>query len=491
MLARAAIDQASTDTVTDIDGLEGVHLILRQDGRPVAATSATRVCGSAHPLKDALAALLAEVRRQGGRQGLPDALFRAGLSAATLELDAAGPLVPLTGRGLDLIGRDLDPATSGIAVRVDDQWHIRYPAALRMTGGAATAGMVEELAMVAGLTPSELSAARLRGQAAIYRFDTIDLVQVAGEFGPRHFQRGLADPLWPDTPLPAVAALTLAGRNLVNRLWLAPDGGDWLLGSTYHPSEDLWRPLNASARDRAFAALALKRLSGVEGIPPDLSRQAGERSTHLAASLPNDDPVIEAAKLVLQQQADRAAVLALLHDPSAPLVERSIAAWAIASCNEQPDAAVSAFLDHATLLPPSTALHALPWLAWADGLTAHAAGAPRRMETLWHGLDRLALADVPSRKVTADMLPIAAFLASEPADTGDSTMHQPLRVLQSLLVGPREAVFFRSPARATGGIKLAAWDERMPLWSQTMGILLLCEAAAAPPPASDPKEPST
>ncbi len=493
MQARTAIDQADAAGINDVPGVEGVHLVLRHDGRPVAATVATRAEGSLNPVADAVAALLAEARREGTMGDLPEPLFRSGLATATLELDAAGPFVAMTGRDTQRIGQDLDPAASGLAIRIDDAWHIRFPSALRMTGAAATAGMVGELATVAGLTPLQLTAARQRGQATVYRFDTIDLVQLPGEFGPRHFQRGGSHPKWPKQPRPALAALTLAGRHLIDRLWAGPDGGDLLLGGTYHPNDDQWRPLDAPPRDRAFTAIALRRLGDVSGVPPQLAQQALQRSESLAVTLPNDDRVIESAKLVLGQPCNREAIAALLKDPEAALVERSIAAWAIASSAVEPGRDVPDFLNQVALLPPSTTLQAMPWIGWADAAAADVTGQPQRMEELWRGVGKIALADLSWDEVTADVLPVAAFLASRRHDGDAQGAAQSLRIVRSLLVDSDEAAFFRSPQRATGGVKLAPWDERMPLWSQTMAILLLCEAAEAHEQAERPgqEEPST
>jgi hypothetical protein len=477
MTARAAIDHADARDIQDVPGLEGVHLVLRHDGRPVATSSQLRAEGSTNPLADAVASLLDQARRDSAVQDLPPALFHAGLASTTLELDAAGPLMPLQVRDLHRAGHDLDPATSGLALRVGDAWTIRFPSALRMSGAAATVDMIGELAAVAGLTPAELTDARQRGQATVYTFQTVDLVQLPGELGPRHFQRGVGQRRWTDEPRPAVAALTLAGRHLVDRLWATPDEGAWVLGGTYHPNDDRWRPMDAPPRERAFAAVALQRLSDIPALPDPLRRQAADRADGLASALPSDDPVIEAAKVAMGRSADTRLVRDLLQDASAPLVERAIAAWALASAGQQPEE-VAAFLDQVALLPPSTTLQGLPWIGWTDSLISGATTEPRRMEDLWRGLERVALSDLSPEKITADVLPVAAFLASETQAAGGQSTPT-LRVMQLLLVDAGEAAYYRSPERMAGGIKLAAWDERMPLWSQTMGILALCELAEA------------
>jgi hypothetical protein len=489
LAARTAVDAGDAATLVGTHtGLQGVRVVLRVSGRPLAAASAASASGDAQPLLAATRSLIAQARRDGALADLPPDLVVEGLGRTTLELDAAGDFTPMTAATLADAATDLAPAADGVALRVGDTWHLRFPSALRMSGAAATLETLGELAAVAGLTPDALDAARRSGGATLYRFQTITLVQCPGEMMPRAYERGRDSTPWRTDRQAVITQLNLIGQHLLTHCWEDPDGGPLHLGGTYDPPQDRCQPVQAAARDQAFAALALQRLTEVPGVSPELVLSSRLTAASLAGQLSEDDPVLLAVQSTFDPTTNLESVRLLLADEHAPRVERAIAAWTLADTAQDREA-VTALLDETASGPRRQLLHMLPWIGWADLRQAESLGQPPRLDRLWQGLSSVTLDTIDSDSVTADMLAVAAFLASvQPTSDGVSSVHRSLQLLDMLVVSPHESKFFRSPERAAGGVRLAPWNERMPVWAQTMGILLLCEAIEhlQEPPTKEP-----
>ena len=472
MRARAAVDAGDATMIADHPtDLPGVRLVLRHDGRPLAAAAAAKATGESTPLQTATHDLLEKARADGALAELPTAIVTEGLARTTLELDAAGPLTPMTAANLVDAASDLNPADDGVALRVGDRWHLRYPSALRMSGAAATLEMLVELAAVAGFTPESLDSARRTGAATLYRFQTITLVQCGDELSPRVYERGRETSPWNTSREAILAQLSRIGRHVLLQCWDDPDGELLHVGGEYVPPHDHCQPVQAAARDHAFVALALHKLSAVPELPEQLNISGRLAADTIAAQLASDDPVIVAVRSQLDPSTNLDSVRVLLSDNTAPRVERAIAAWALAH-NAADHEAVIALLDETAVGPRQQLFGMLPWIGWADLAQAKSLNQPPRLDRLWQGLSSVTLKDVDSRTSTADMLPVAAFLASVQKSSADRS----LQLLDLLVVGPHESRFFRSPTRAVGGVRLSPWNERMPVWAQTLGILLLCEA---------------
>ena len=472
MRARAAVDAGDATMLADHPAdLHGVRLVLRHDGRPLAAAAAAKATGESTPLQTATQNLLEKARADGALAELPTAIVTEGLARTTLELDAAGPLTPMTATNLADAASDLNPAADGVALRVGDQWHLRYPSALRMSGAAATLEMLVGLAAVAGFTPESLDSARRTGTATLYRFQTITLVQCGDELSPRVYERGRESSLWHTSREATLAQLSRVGQHLLLQCWDDPDGELLHVGGDYVPPHNHCQPVHATARDHAFVALALRRLSAIPGLPEQLNVSSRLAADALEAQLGTDDPVIVAVRSQLDPTSNMDSVRILLSDDTAPRVERAIAAWALAG-NTADHEAVKALIDETAVGPRQQLFGMLPWIGWADLAQAKSLGQPPRLERLWQGLRSVTLNEVNPRTATADMLPVAAFLASRQKSSADRS----LKLLNLLVVGPHESRFFRSPTRAVGGVRLAPWNERMPVWAQALGVLLLCEA---------------
>jgi hypothetical protein len=496
MRVRATIDGDQAES-GEAPPPAGIHLILRHRGRPLASTWAATAAGHTNPVQHATAALLDEARSDGTLARLPRNLIDEGLRGTTLEAETAGAFEPMTASTLEAVASDLDPAADGIALRVGEHWHVRFPSALRMTGSAATLDTLHELAAVAGLSPLALSEARRIGRATLYRFGTVDLCQRSGERIPRVFTRGMKDAPWTCDR----AALLRQVEQIVTHLGThfttptKPNENDTIvLGSTYFPHSDRWRPLNASARDWALARLAFLTAAGTPGLDAAVAERSLQWAEYCSPRTAPADHVC--AALRLESAAERSEgsieqVTTLLDNTNAADSDRAVAAWALAGF--QPDhPRLRVFLDEATLLPPSQLMQMLPWLGWADIRMAAAGDGPPRLATVWNLLGtRTAAALEDATTPTADMLPLAAFLASAAGDrsiypeaeqaAAFRAMCRSLELLDLLVVGPGEARFYPAPDTMQGGVRLSPWDERMPIRAQAMAILMLREALRAMP----------
>jgi hypothetical protein len=488
---RATIDGAAMESL-DASPPAGVQLILRHQGRPLASTWAAGVAGHTDPVEHATTALLDEARSDELLARMPPHLINEGLRGTTLEADTAGPFEPLTATSLDAVADDLNPATDGVALRVGTHWHMRFPSALRMTGSAATLNTLHELAAVAGLKPETLREARRNGHAALYRFQTVDLVQQAGEHMPRVFSRGMKDLTWTCDRADLVTLLEQIVTHLGTHLTMPTTLGDdaaTVLGSTYVPHLDRWKPLSASPRDRALARLAFLAAAATPGVDPTIAEQSRRWATDCSTQAAVTDDVAAALQMdsIPQPSEEQLArVTNLLDDDTLHTSDRAIAAWALAGYQpEHPR--VRAFLDAATLLPPVQLVEMLPWLGWADIRMAAGADATPRLASFWNTLGTRTAANLSdSTTPAANMLPIAAFLATAAGDpdiwslperpAAFHAMCRSIRVLAHLVVGPDEARFFPAPDKMLGGVRLSPWDERMPIWAQSMAIMMIRSA---------------
>ena len=496
MRVRGDIDGHEID-LTQTDPPTAVQLILRHRGRPLASTWGARAAGHADPVRHATVALLDKARSNGMLVRLPPDLIDEGLRGTTLEAETAGAFEPLTAATLEAIADDLNPAADGIALRVGNHWHVRFPSAMRMTGSAATLDTLHELAAVAELSTDALREARQTGHAALYRFSTIDLVQRSGERMPHIFNRGESVTSWICDRTAMLGQL----ENIVVHLgthFTTPTTSDsndtTILGGTYLPHSDRWKPVIASPSDWAIARLAFLTAAKTPDLDPLIIKRSLQWAEDCSLYSPTADqlPValrLECAVSPSEKLLERAT--SLLDNANATPSDRALAAWALAG-HRSTHPHVRAFLNEITLLPPSQLMHMLPWLGWADIRLAAADNCPPRLTPFWNLLStRIATTIGDTTTPTADMLPLTAFLASAAGDRNiypateqadaSQVLCRSLELLDLLVVDLDEAQFYPAPSTMQGGVRLSPWDERMPIWAQAMAIMMLHEALKAMP----------
>jgi hypothetical protein len=422
---------------------------------------------------------------------LPTSLIEEGLKRTTLEAETCGAFQPLPGGPLHAIAESLDPATSGIAIRVGDDWHVRFPSALRMTGSAATQSTLHELAAVAGLTPDELVQSSEDGRATIYRFDTIDLMQLEGDRTPRVFSRGNMQATWSCDRTSATELLGEIAAHLKGHVQhgLVGTEGIRVLGGDFVPHADRYAPLDANPRDKALFSWAMAVVAKTPGTDPTLAESAHDWSRlPIPPSATARDEIVASAFRTALLGEPSAEDLELLVDAVADAdvqpATRAVAAWALAG-HSPSHSALDCFLEEVRAWSPSTLMDMLPWLGWADMRVATSQSMPPRLADFWNLLAMRTMASVQDDVTpTADFLPLAAFLASVADDKRVIPLEsQPamidavcrsLTMLHQLVVGADESRFYRGNSR--GGVRLALWNERMPIWAQCMAILVLTEA---------------
>jgi hypothetical protein len=414
---------------------------------------------------------------------LPDTLAEAGLKTATLEVELAGDFTPLTAPTLQIIADQLSPAKHGLALRAGSEWIVKSPSALRLTGSAATLATLNELATVSGYTPTSLDAARKTGRATLYAFETIDLVQYATGDAPCLFERGARDSSRSMDRNAVLDRLRRVGSHLLTHTWTDEKGNVNLLG-TYNPMSNRYRPMQANDRDIALGALALDRLAKTESLP-DLSLAASAAKDAIIAQLSTSDPIVAAIVVAIAEPdpATVEVVAAALDNKEEPLINRAVAAWSL-SRYPMYRSQVRSFLQESSALSQRDIDALLPWIGWADMLTSSTDQAEPVLRSHWE-----ALPERFSRAITATQLPGPARLTSEllrqaafipaAASVGDNSpsssgsLEDVRFLLASLIMSQREASLTMDPTKAAGGVRSAAWDERMSVQSQAFAILAL------------------
>ena len=490
MRSRAIIDgeqAVGIDPSTNFPA--AVHLILNLAGRPIASTWAATAAGATDPVQQATQALLVEAHDDRTLANTPPALLAAGLRQTTLEAETAGPFQPIVSRTLAEAAQSLNPATDGIALRVKDRWWVRFPSSLRFTGSALGLSTLHELAAVSGLTPGTLAEYRRSGQATLYRFETIDLIQLPGEDLPRTYRRGDMHDGWECNRAAILTQLQLVTQYLASHLQLLQgDGSDetaLVLRGDLLPFTGRYVPTQATTRDLALFEYAMDRARTALGV-------ANTAELSVPISHANDDAVAAAYSIVMNPQSPAetfAQVRELLTETEQPLADRAIAAWALTH-NQNDRLLAQNFIEESTQLPPTELIGMLPWIGWADIRLAESNGRPPRLANFWHILAAKTASSVTgSTPPTAQFLPSAAFLASVAttdviptvADQHDFQQNvcQSLELLDMLVVSENEAKFF--PTHPVGGVRLTLSDERMSIRAQAMAILLLSEALGTMP----------
>jgi len=473
MSARAAIDAAPAGPWPDEQPF-ALHLILRHDGRPLATAQAVATPGPPHVAARATVDLLRKASRDPAIRELPPDVAAEGLRHTTLELDWALPPVPITAADLTLAASTLDPAADGLALRQGDRWFLRFPSEMRMTGAAATQDTLHELALLAGLTPEEIDHGRRAGTIGLYRFETLTLAQPPGESIPRLFDRARSDRVWTGSAQQLDSLLDRAGSNLVGRAWQEPEDGAWHIADTYRPPSDGYDALEAAPRDTALAALALARFAFAPGVDARLAETARARSADLIASTPRTDPVVLA--LVAHagdalSPSEKGTLRSILQGESAPLIDRVLAATVLEQDPQSKDAILS-LMNTLESCSTTELEDLLPWIVWLSDEHQRRL-EPKLMETVSRLETRLQ-PDDRRPCCAAVMLRQAAALPRIVPITHPANA-QALSLLNRLCVDESAARWFRVPKKAFGGVQLAPWDERMPIWAQAMGILLMCD----------------
>lgn len=243
---------------------------------------------------DAARARVAEIASEGGARPLPSQL--------TLEVELAGPRVPLIGRTFADVLAPIEPAECGLMVVDGDR--VAYMTASEVLARRMAAppfrsvmAMLTELSLPARDLP-ELQA--IGGATAVYGAWGMRLAQRAPDASPEAVSRLV--PVVPVRPMGRAAASDVA-RSIVERTArllapppapesVPPDAIEAMrragLRGTYLVNADIHEPAVAPAAEQAFMAWALARAAATAGWPRPLRDSAAASARALCAVL--EDP---------------------------------------------------------------------------------------------------------------------------------------------------------------------------------------------------------
>ena len=198
---------APAEAAFTLGNASGVCVILRRSGRVFGIGVDTT--GDDLMLRRAAGRAMGEVLGTPTVAALPpDEIARTG-RALTLELEVAGPLVPLLGRTFAEVAEQLDPGLDGVALRRGDRVAMLPPARMRATNTARRVEhLLPPLALDLGLNVLTLPELARRFDVSLYRFRTTHLAQVAPDAAPFSTLRG--DDLVTDEQVTRAAIMDLA-----------------------------------------------------------------------------------------------------------------------------------------------------------------------------------------------------------------------------------------------------------------------------------------
>ena len=388
----------------------GACVILRLDGELVGIGWAPAGEDPALMVRRATGRALGNVLRHNTIAALPDDLRSRVGGRLTMELEIAGPLVPLAGLNFGEMVEQIDPGLHGAALRHNNQVAMLFPAALRTTNHAGSIGnMLPNLATEVGLALDDGAQIATRDDVSIYGFNTMHLAQARPRTAPVLTHRGDTIVALESISRDAIADLADGiVRHLLDSRWPDPADGDdqWreplgMMGD-YHPDLDQYRPLVAPPLAQALVALAFARYAVAPDVDADLAAPAGADAARILRELdrvtdiendPRDDPatcavIIYALSRCLQCADDehleelgadaRAVLLGAFNvetgfDPKVHGVARAIVAGGLARLLRMDGAeviepelvqlAIEAAWD---ALPDNLAIGLLPWILWAQ-----------------------------------------------------------------------------------------------------------------------------
>lgn len=215
-------------------------------------------------------------------------------SRLTLEIELAGPLVPLAGLRLADVAMQLEPGLDGVALRWEDRVAMRFPAAMIADATASDlARVLPSLASELGLPLAGYEELRDRFGVRLHRFRTLHFVQRKPGASPSPRMRGQEL-----VALPAIGVPTLVGggrdlfNHIVGHLWAAEEPLG--LRGDYDAAVNGYRPAVAPAREQALVAFASARWAAAAGLRED------DRTRAIAVA----EVVLEELRLVAAGERD-------------------------------------------------------------------------------------------------------------------------------------------------------------------------------------------
>ncbi len=518
---RGWLDDGSTPSETDaaaaipVPRLSEASVLLRLDGRVVGRGSDPD--GDERAIRRAFGRALAQARGDSVIRGLPEPWRTSPGRRLTLELELAGPRLPLVGGTLGAAARRLEPGVDGIAVIRGEESATAMPGRQLAIGQADDmSGTLIRLIGQVGLPPVDLPELRRLDSVRLERFRTLRLGQASPGDLPRVL--GRSGELIERTPLDQASLdETLAALGTRLAAWQAPtDPGDpdgkrlWL--GDYDPIARSHRPFEAPTLERLLAIWALASIDADAAkvpLPDELEeayrtrRDVGQLAV-LAASAAGDRTAAEAwLETMAAVPADSEA------DDTVGSLARRAAALGLASpdlvTDAQFDEAYRAAWDASQGL--SDLMKAFDWLALAERAwwIRHETSSPRiesiraaREALLVRQLDapgsdrdgaiplRLGLDEVTDARNLRLLLGLAALEGVEDPEAPRRARSRRgleglVRFARQLVTSPDEAANLPGGRIAGGGVQRGLTDPRQPLAATSTLILALDLLRDTPP----------
>jgi hypothetical protein len=350
--------------------------------------------------------------------GLPnDALYEdrleERLDRMTIDIQLAGPLVPLPAETFSSAAALINPGRQGAAARSGGVFGAVFPGTILSFPSGVDAGFdpSERALRVAttrlGLPPVDLDILRRSDEVALYRFDVRHLAQTKPGVPPTFLTRGgrlVSEAAVTGTNLRAAA--DEAAEFLIGLEW--PGEEPFGMLGDYLATADRYEPYIAPPRQQATVAFALNRYASIDGTAPARAQHASAYAANLLTDLtrvagdevdPRTDPVALATWLLawahledtpggldpsqtdaLRDFAASALTLLITEDATASFGQLgpgalALRAFALAKAGDQldtedADKALSLAREDVRRLfrelPAPQLVTAMPWLGWAE-----------------------------------------------------------------------------------------------------------------------------
>lgn len=272
-----------------IDDALGFSINIRIDGEPLARVTqmvedAEGEAAFADAVDRAVRAASLRLSRNLPDDVNIDAVRRAAADRISLDIQFAGPLVPLDAASLDEAIVSLRPGLDGVAGRSGSKLAYLFPVDIIATGRTNETALRAVIADL-DLPPDDLQTLRNSHGLQLYRFGVRHIAKIPAARFPIDLHRGGRIVETNETTRPAIvsASRALAGHLVARR---APDeAGPIGMSGPYDAALDRYEPAIASPRSQALAAYALARLGEVRGVPLNESAVARNEAWRLIADL--------------------------------------------------------------------------------------------------------------------------------------------------------------------------------------------------------------
>ncbi len=414
--------------------------------------------------------------------------------------------------------------------------------AMAVSGLLTSAREAGAIALADGPDPTGKALTSLieQGLLRVHRFRVTHVAQVDPRSSPMFLSRGGRDVSLKWASRPAMRALAQdMGLHLAGRMW--PGVERFGLMGRYLPAQGRFAPELATPAEQGLAAYAMLRLSASDWLRPDASESIQAAAIrvleHLAFVEPGEpDPLAEAGAAGLiagalveagpERIGERPETAELLVRARRRLLEayssqsgfaqglaegeRGVVAWGLgrlaSAGGVHADVAASCVRQAFAASAPEALVTQMPFLAWAEldlrGEHVPTASGLRQLRS-WAWRTQVGLGEHPDEAgglrlvhsgaaramptwATARLLAALGRLARDPRVTdSDEALLEVARLLdgarflRQLTADDALGHMYVAPARATGGVRAALFDQRMPPDATSMSLLAILETLEA------------